>query len=141
MKNGDDKTFFKLFSDLKVPLPHTQKKYFLMTASEYSTLFKVLYNSSYLSFENSEYAINLLTQSDFKLGMVKELPSDLVVAHKFGEMKMAEIQQLHESGLVYYGNTPYLLTIMTKGKDITQLANILSSVSKMVYDDISNKTQ
>jgi beta-lactamase class A len=141
MKHGDDKTFFKLFRDLKVPLPETEKKYFLMTAQEYSTLFKVLYNSSYLSFENSEYAIHLLTQSDFKLGMVKELPAGLVVAHKFGEMKMGDLMQLHETGLIYFGNTPYLLTIMTKGKDIPYLANVISTISKMAYDDISRKVQ
>ena len=135
-KNADSKTYHKLFNDLKIPLPKSVNNNFLMTAQDFSVLFKVLYNSSYLSFENSEFALSLLNQCDFKEGMVKELPPQRVVVHKFGEMADEQSHQLHETGLVYMDSAPYLLTIMTKGYKVEELAPVLSHISKMVYDEV-----
>jgi len=135
-KNGDINTYHKLFNDLQIPLPASPTNNFLMTAKDFSVLFKVLYNSSYLSFENSELAIDLLSQCDFKQGIVKDLPPGLTVAHKFGEMADSESKQLHETALIYLDNTPYLISIMTKGHNINDLAPVLSTISKMVYDEV-----
>ena len=71
--------------------------------------------------------------------MVKGVPENTIVAHKFGEMGDATTRQLHESGLVYIGKIPYLLTIMTKGYDIKQLPEVISSISKMVFEDFKQK--
>jgi beta-lactamase class A len=136
-KNVDLAAFHKLFEDLNIPkLSSSNSK---ITAKNFSVFFKVLFNASYLNRENSEFAVELLKECDFKLGMVKGLPVNTVVAHKFGEMGDETTRQLHESGLIYINNTPYLLTIMTKGYDVKDLPEIIGDMSKMVYQGFINK--
>jgi beta-lactamase class A len=133
--NLDSKVYFKMMEDLKIPLPSNTN--YVMTASQYSVLFKLLYSSSYLSNGNSEFALRLLNQSDFKNGLVRDLPGNVQVAHKFGEAGGKHQHQLHESGLIYMNYAPYLITIMTKGYAIDDLPPVISTISKMVYDDLS----
>jgi beta-lactamase class A len=133
--NLDSKVYFKMMEDLKIPLPSNTN--YVMTASQYSVLFKLLYSSSYLSNGNSEFALRLLNQSDFKNGFVRDLPGNVQVAHKFGEAGGKHQHQLHESGLIYMNYAPYLITIMTKGYAINDLPPVISTISKMVYDDLS----
>jgi beta-lactamase class A len=132
-KNVDLKAFHQLFSDLNIPkLTISNSK---ITARNFSAFFNVLFNASYLNKEYSEYAVELLEECDFKLGLVKGLPVNTVVAHKFGEMGDETTRQLHESGIIYINSTPYLLTIMTKGYDIKELPEIIAEISKLVYED------
>lgn len=136
-KNVDLAAFHQLFLDLNIPkLSSSNSK---ITAKNFSIFFKVLFNASYLNRENSEFAVELLKECDFKLGLVKGLPVNTIVAHKFGEMGDETTRQLHESGLIYINNTPYLLTIMTKGYDVKELPEIIENISKMVYQDFINK--
>ena len=100
-----------------------------------------MYRSTYLTKENSEFALSLLNQSDFSLGLLKGLPGNINVAHKFGEAGTKREPELHESGIVYLDYGPYLITIMTKGYKIDDLPPVISTISKMVYDDISNKEE
>jgi beta-lactamase class A len=133
--NLDSKVYYKMMEDLKIPLPGNTN--YVMTASQYSVLFKLLYSSTYLSHGNSEFALRLLNQSDFKNGLVRDLPGNVQVAHKFGEAGGKHQHQLHESGLIYMNYAPYLITIMTKGYAIDDLPPVISTISKMVYDDLS----
>lgn len=132
-KNVDMVVFQKLFTDLNIPKFTTKNA--VITAKNFSAFLNVLFNASYLSRENSEFAIELLEECDFKIGMVKGLPVNTIIAHKFGEMGDSTTRQLHESGLIYIHNEPYLLTIMTKGYDVKELPEIISTMSKMVYQD------
>ncbi|MFM9945552.1 MAG: serine hydrolase [Bacteroidia bacterium] len=136
-KNVDLVAFHKLFDDLDIPKLNNGNTQ--ITAKNVSLFLNVLFNGSYLTKENSEFAVELLEECDFKLGMIKGLPVNTVVAHKFGEMGDSTTRQLHESGLIYVNDNPYLLTIMTKGYDVKDLPEILSTMSKMVYQDFINK--
>jgi len=135
--NLDPNVFIKMVGELKIPMPNANDGSCVMTASQYSVLFKLLYSSSYLSNGNSEFALRLLNQSDFKNGLVRDLPDNVQVAHKFGEAGGKHQHQLHESGLIYMNYAPYLITIMTKGYAIDDLPPVISTISKMVYDDLS----
>ncbi|MBL0136966.1 MAG: serine hydrolase [Bacteroidetes bacterium] len=70
-----------------------------LTVKECSRLLRVLYNSSVLKPEASEYALQLLPQSGFKTGFSKYMDPSLKIARKFGERILREIQQLHETGI------------------------------------------
>jgi len=72
--------------------------------------------------------------------MVKDLPSNIAVAHKFGEWgnNKLNVHVLSESGIVYYNDKPYLLTVMTKGTNVKNLGPEISKISRMTYDFISN---
>ncbi len=127
-------TYKKVYAEIGIPTPVDYS--YKISAKNYSKLLKVLYDGDYVSASHSEYAISLLLDCDFKNGMVKKLPPSVKVAHKFGEAGTIEFSELHESGLVYIGTAPYLLTVMTKGKNVVNQAEVISNISKMVYDQM-----
>ncbi len=133
-----EETLQKTFdqTDVKYAV-HTDDK---ISVKSYASFFRILYNASYLSQPSSEYALKLLSMSDFKQGLVHGLPANIKVAHKFGERSSAgNEKQLHDCGIVYVPHHPYLLCVMTKGNDFDQLAGVISDVSKLVYTKITAK--
>ena len=132
-ENLDIGAFTKLFTDVGLNIPNVRDTGYKITAVEYSRFFRILYNSSYLTPEHSDFALNLLTQTTFNKGIVNPLPSTLKVAHKFGETGTKTTHQLHETAIVYNGTNPYLLTIMTKGDNVDILPEVISNISNIVY--------
>jgi beta-lactamase class A len=130
--------FRKMFVDLGLQEPKPVDNDFKITAKEYSMFMKALYNASYLNIQNSEYALSMLSQSEFKEGILKNLPSSLSVAHKFGEAGNVNEHQLHESGIIYLDGNNYMITVMTKGKELKSLSDVLGGISRLVYDDMRN---
>jgi beta-lactamase class A len=105
-----------------------------MDVSEYSTLFRVLYYATYLNQNYSEKSLELLSKVEFTQGLVNLLPKNLVIAHKFGEREVGNgVHQLHDCGIVYYPNRPYLLCIMTKGPNFNDLSKTIEEISAKIY--------
>lgn len=105
----------------------------------YSTIFRILYNASYLSTEHSEKILSMLAESKFDEGIANGVPKDVRVANKFGERYLGEKKQLHDCGIVYYPGNPYLLCVMTRGSDFSILARVIAEISRMTYEDIDAK--
>jgi beta-lactamase class A len=131
--NIDLEIFKKVFTDLNLPAPDWGAKTYPITAREFSVFMRALYNGTYLNDENSEIATKLLSQCDFKEGMLAGLPANTKVAHKFGESGTPQEQQLSESAIIYLNDNPYAITIMTKGKDYKQLPKIIKEISNAAY--------
>jgi len=111
-----------------------------ITVKGYSSLFRQLFNSSYLSPEMSEYALSVMSKSRFDKGLVAGLPQDIDIAHKFGEIGLPNGEkQLHDCGIIYYPGNPYLLCIMTKGNDAKKLSEIIKTISSMVYKEVNSR--
>jgi len=114
---------------------------FLMSPKTYSTFFRALYNATFLGRPLSEYALGLLSQGDFQGGIRRSLPSNVVVASKFGfrddRARGEEGVSLHECGIIYQPGTPYLLCIMTRSRQGTpdRLAEILADISRIVWNE------
>jgi poly(A) polymerase Pap1 len=87
----------------------------------------------------SNKALEVLSQTEFDECIHGSVPEGTKVAHKFGERKNGKEQQLHDCGIVYYPQNPYLLCVMTKGKNISELLPIIKHVSKEVYDEVSSR--
>lgn len=138
-KNLDSKVLQKLFADFGLEVPNIYASQYLFTTKEYSYFMRAIYNAAYLSADNSEYAGELLSQCNFKDGILIGLPKDTKVAHKFGESGNEVDKQLHESAIVYLANKPYLLTVMTKGKDNKKLSQLIGEISQTVYNDMRNE--
>jgi beta-lactamase class A len=138
--NINFEVYKKVFTDLGLPEPKIQDSNFSISAKEYSIFIKALYNASYLTIDNSELGASLMGECTFKDGLSKGFPSDTKFAHKFGETGNALERQLHESGIIYLKNDSYMLTVMTKGKDLGQLSSILAAISKLVYDEMQGKS-
>ncbi len=134
--NIDVDAFKKVFTDLGLEAPDWKSNDYPISAKEYSLFMRVLYNATYLSDHDSEFAAELLAKSDFKNGLIKDLPSYLKMVHKFGEAGNGSEIELHESAIIYLDKRPYLLTVMTKGKDSKKLPQVLSQISDIVYQSM-----
>lgn len=132
-ENIDIKIFGKVFTDLGLPIPDWKSPSYPISSRDYSLFMRALYNGSYLNKENSEIGAELLSQCDFKRGLIAGLPKYSKVIHKFGESGDTSGQQLSESAIVYLDNNCYVLTVMTAGKDYKQLPLIIKEISASVY--------
>lgn len=113
-----------------------------ITVKQYISIFRILYNASYLSPTMSEKALNMLAQSDFKDGLVGQLPDKVKVAHKFGVRAYSEgEQQLHDCGIVYFEPSPYLVCIMTRGNEYKNLSDYIEKTSKEIFDEVNKRAQ
>lgn len=123
---------------IETPIGETPENY--ISVKNYAALFRVLYNASYLSKDDSEKALNLLSQIDFKEGLNKGVPKNIIIAHKFGERELEDkSKQLHDCGIVYYPRHPYLICVMTRGTDYNKLSNLIGQISAEIYGDINSR--
>jgi len=135
----DRAVFSNVFTDIGLKQPDFTSPDYKITASDYSSFLKELYNGSYLNFENSEACLSLLSKSVFRNGMLKDLPINCKVAHKFGEGGQSTAPNFSEAAIVYAGENPYILTVMIKGYDMKLLPSVTAEISKNVYDFMLNK--
>lgn len=129
------------YTDLGVSIPLVRGLDDFMSVKEYASFFRILYNASYLNKEDSSKALELLNRSEFTQGLRAGVPSDIMVAHKFGQWEVVDgQQQLHDCGIVYLPKRPYLICVMTRGENLDQLASTIRGVSRFVYDEVSSQT-
>lgn len=109
----------------------------------YASFFRILFNASFLNREFSEKALQYLASAEFTKGIVAGVPQDIAVAHKFGEYRdvASGKKQLHDCGIVYYPQTPYLICMMSRGDDFDSLRAALSSLSGLVYSEVDRQHQ
>ncbi len=113
----------------------------LVSPRNYANLFRSLYNASYLTADYSNELLEVLTNTTYRNGAVKNIPSDVKVAHKFAERTVVDIygrpsfRQFHECGLVYAqsGTEPYSFCIMTEGSDFNQLEKVQQEIGQEIY--------
>ncbi|MBP6929370.1 MAG: serine hydrolase [Candidatus Moranbacteria bacterium] len=111
-----------------------------ITVKEYAGFFRILFNSSYLTRASSEKALALLSMTDYHDALPAGVPEGIVVAHKFGEAgSEGHEQQLHDCGIVYFPNHPYLACIMTRGKDPEVLKTAIQDISRTIYERIDEQ--
>lgn len=112
-----------------------------LTVKQSASLFRLLYNSSYLGKDMSYKALQLLTRTTFKEGLHKGVPASIKVAHKFGERQTENGErQLHDCGVVYHPKNHYMLCIMTRGNDPRTLTEVIAEISSLVYEEMNVRT-
>lgn len=122
------------YSRLGIEAPTSGKDYSTSVRS-YASFFRVLYTATYLDRKASEELLSVLSKSAFTQGIVAGVPNGVVVSHKFGERALvgSTSAQLHDCGIVYVPERPYLLCIMMRGTDFDTLAKSIAEVSSLVY--------
>lgn len=119
-----------------------------LTLSAYASYFRVLYNASYLSEDMSEKALRFLSLSVFRDGMASGIPPDINIASKAGERIIktvdseglpAEVLQLHEFGIIYHPERPFLLGITVRGGDFRDLARVIRDITRLVSSEVDQQ--
>lgn len=131
--------FDQSFVDAGIALPDFDASSDILSTRSYSSFFRILYNATYLSKEMSEKALSILSMTNFGDGIVAGIPSNILCANKFGERGFADsdVKQLHDCGIVYVNENPYLLCIMTRGTEFDKLKKVIAKISAIVYSDVS----
>jgi len=134
-----------VYNDLGLTVPPESMTVDFMSARLYSYFFRILFNATYISPELSEQAMELLIEARFPDGIEGGVPKGIPIAQKFGERKIkvndnsnkgSFYNELHSCGIVFYPENPYLLCIMTKGDNFSDLSQLIQSISKTIYQQV-----
>jgi beta-lactamase class A len=139
----DKQVLRSIYTDLGLSEPSNIPSDHSVSAKQFAYFLRVLYNASYLTQEYSEHALDLLSKTTFKDGIVAKLPEGTLVAHKFGERTLLkdgvfQSRELHDCGIIYAKSNPLSVCIMTRGKDFGQLSEVIQSISKKIFDEAGN---
>ena len=135
----------KTFSELWVPVPDMTNINYSLSVKEYASFFRILYNGSYLAPKTSEEALSILASSTYENGLRGWVRKDISIAHKFWEREYmyenwTTLNQLHDCGIVYHPNYPYLVCIMTRGNTpLETLGSAIRDTSKIIFDEIDSR--
>lgn len=131
----------KVYSDLGIRKQmDTGEEVWSVTPRITALIFRSLYNASYLDPEASQDLLKLMTQARYVKGLVAGVDQSVLVAHKFGEATMVNddgttTPVLHDCGIIYKPEKPYILCVMTEGRDFEELERIIAKISSIVYKE------
>lgn len=124
-----------------------QSEEITLNVGQMGRFFRLLYNASWLDRVHSDLALEMMSHAEFHDGLTAGLPPGTKFSHKFGiriarasddkPAPPSEAEQLHDCGIVYAPNRPYLLCVMTKGKDHPGLVKVLKHVSAAAWTAMS----
>jgi len=143
LNNIDNSHIGDIFRSIGVPYKDTNTEV-SVKIKEYAGFFRVLFNSSYLNREMSEKALKILSESEYRDGIAYGIPRNIIIAHKFGERETSDTvnnTQLHDCGIIYYPNKPYILCIMTKDDSFKMQEKVIQDLSIFIYKKVDEKAR
>ena len=138
----DSKIIDDVYSSLGIAIP-ADKAGYTISAKKYSSFFRILYGGAYLNDSDSNTLLSLLSSATFKNGIVAGVSASTTVSHKFGEHintgdNTINSTELHDCGIVYHPVSPYVLCVMTEGKNESDLSSFIQQISSAVYQEVNN---
>jgi beta-lactamase class A len=136
----EDDLILRTYIELGMIIDNNNPEVSDLSTKTYASIFRILYNASYLSKALSDKALGYLSDAYFGNGLRRGIPEDIPVAHKFGERVLSDgSKQLHDCGVIYYPDNPYLLCVMTRGDSMTELSEVVGIVSHEVYREVESR--
>lgn len=114
----------------------TQPENATFSAKDLATVFRSLYNATYLTTKSSNYILDLLTKTKFDAVIPSAVPSNVRVAHKIGNYFNSDTtrpKNYHDCGITYYPGHPYLYCIMTQTYEPETAEKIISDLGNKIY--------
>jgi len=140
LHNINERSLSETYSDLGIDNPDDSRGNYTISSKSYSLFLRILYNATYLDKSMSEKALGILVRAKYKDGIAAGISPSVLVAQKFGEHiessdGMDNVYELHDCGIVYKPEKPYLLCVMTKGTDLSVLTKTIQDISRLIFND------
>ncbi len=101
------------------------------TAQDVAIFFKHLYKGEVVSPEYSAKIIEMLSQSKLNNRIPDQLPDNIKIAHKTGELSRVR----HDAGIVFLPDNPYLIVLLSQDlEDENEGVQTFSDLSKKIFD-------
>lgn|SRR5574341_174949 len=133
----------KLYEALSLPYdPDSDDEPFSLR--DYAAFFRALYHGSYLNKQMTEKALNYLSRSSFRTGMVAGIPPNVKIAGRFSVQSLPADEGkskvlLREIGIVYAAGRPYLIGVTAGGEDLKKLSRAVRDISSFVYKEVEQQ--
>ncbi len=132
-----------VLDSLDIP-PESEEEQPVVSAKNYSSILRSLYLSAYLSKDNSNYLLDLMTKSAFNEGLPAGIPDEIPIAHKIGVHtpydNPKDLPVYTDCGVIFQPLRPYILCIMIKAKKETS-HRMMKEISAAVYEYVSRSNK
>lgn len=109
----------------------------LVGARSYTSFFKCLYFSCYLSKQHSQELLNYLSHTIYTSRLPAGVPDkSIVIAHKIGNFGQ---QTQSDCGIIYLPNRNYTLCVMINGPDDATTDAKIAALSNLAYTFVNSK--
>jgi len=101
------------------------------TPKEIGTYFEDLWKGNIMSNQNKEEVLNSITDTLYENWLKEGVEEGVRVAHKYGR----EVHVVNDAGIVY-GDSPYVVVIMSRGVVETEADDFFPILSAIVYNNL-----
>lgn len=105
------------------------------TASDIALFLEKLYKGELANENSTNEMIDLLRKQQLNKKLPKDLPEEVEIAHKTGELGLFS----HDAGIVYSPNGTYIIVVLTKTEFPNAASDRIADISKRVFDYFSQK--
>lgn len=98
-------------------------------ALDVTTFYKKLYNGEFVSQESTNKMLDLLKKQRINTKLSKDLPNNVVIAHKTGELG----EFSHDAGIVYTPKGDYIIVIMSQTNKPLNTNEKIARISQQIY--------
>lgn len=100
------------------------------TAFDLALFLEKLYKGELGSSENTQRMLGLLKEQTLNNKLPKYLPSEIVLAHKTGEIDFLT----HDAGIVYLNNGDYIIVVLSESPSLIDAEDVIAKISKATFD-------
>lgn len=115
-------------------MSHTSYKENQTTAEDVGMFFKKLYNNEILNEDDTNYFLEMITDTIFEDWLVAGIPDDIRVAHKYGR----EVHVVNDGGIVF-ATHPFIMVIMSDGVVENEADAIFPDLSRVLFYGQTNE--
>jgi beta-lactamase class A len=108
-----------------------------ISAKRYSVLLRSLYNSTYLSDNNSQRILSYLEETSFNNFLSSGIDEGVKFAHKFGISDERDVYL--DSGIVFLQGRPYILTVIIQNEEQEIAEEMMREISTKVFQYVRDK--
>lgn len=161
LKESDNTAFYILISEVNITDLNNLMAYFdidanhsysyfsessmehnaLLTPQSFSNMFLSLYYSTVLNSKDSEYILELLTNTTLNMNKIAKLPNNVTVAHKWGYNPDLNPSVFNDCGIMYIDNGRILYCITIRNQSSDYSVGVLGGIVNSIYTYYTGQRQ